>query len=186
MATAVTAASVVEGPPARQVLPLSFVDELKQLRRGELTLEIGFGSVRAEAAGQVVEGKLLDTDFANFPDLRRLMERPEPATRVRVDVKTLRELVTGSPALTREHDGATYEVSVLAFDPQGSVRVAAESEWAADQGAHVAVNREFLLQALDAGGAGQLVLELDGPIKPLAVRVPGDESHFSILMPVRH
>ena len=38
--------------------------------------------------------------------------------------------------------------------------------------------------ALDAGGAGQLMLELDGPIQPLAVRVPG-ESRFSILMPVR-
>jgi hypothetical protein len=44
------------------------------------------------------------------------------------------------------------------------------------------VNREFLLEALDAGGAGQLVLELDGPIKPLAVRGAGS---FSILMPVR-
>jgi DNA polymerase III sliding clamp (beta) subunit (PCNA family) len=48
------------------------------------------------------------------------------------------------------------------------------------------VNREFLLQALDAGASGQLVLELDGPIRPLAVRVPGDDSRMSILMPVRH
>jgi DNA polymerase III subunit beta len=62
------------------------------------------------------------------------------------------------------------------------VRVAAEADWAADEQAHIAVNREFLLQALDAGGAGQLVLELDGPIKPLAVRGHGT---FSILMPVR-
>ena len=51
---------------------------------------------------------------------------------------------------------------------------------------HVAVNREFGLQALDAGGAGQLVLELDGPIRPLAVRVPSDDTRFSIVMPVRH
>ena len=48
------------------------------------------------------------------------------------------------------------------------------------------VHREFFLQALDAGAGGQLVLELDGPIKPLAFRVPGDDSRFSILMPVRH
>jgi len=63
------------------------------------------------------------------------------------------------------------------------VHLIPESDW--DVSAHVAVNREFLLQALDAGAAGQLVLELDGPIRPLAVRVPGDDSRFSILMPVR-
>ena len=51
-----------------------------------------------------------------------------------------------------------------------------EREWAADTSAHVAVNREFLLEALAAGG----------PIRPLAVRVPGDDSRYSILMPVRH
>lgn len=56
----------------------------------------------------------------------------------------------------------------------------------ADPDAHVAVNREYVLQALDAGGAGQLVLDLDGPIKPLAVRVPEDADRFSIVMPVRH
>jgi DNA polymerase III sliding clamp (beta) subunit (PCNA family) len=77
-------------------------------------------------------------------------------------------------------------VSVLGVDPAGGVRLASEDEWAADAPAHVAVNREFLLQALDAGGAGQLVLELDGPIRPLAIRVPGDDSRFSVLMPVRH
>jgi len=80
-----------------------------------------------------------------------------------------------------EHDGRAYEITLLGLDPAGSLRLAVESEWSEQ---HVAVNREFLLQALDAGGAGQLVLELDGPIHPLAVRVPG-ESRFSILMPVR-
>ena len=64
----------------------------------------------------------------------------------------------------------------------GEVRPVPEGEWTAE---HLAVNREFLLDALDAGAAGQLVLELDGPIRPLAVRVPGDGSRFSILMPVR-
>jgi DNA polymerase III sliding clamp (beta) subunit (PCNA family) len=74
----------------------------------------------------------------------------------------------------------------LTVNPAGTLRVAAEAEWTADADAHVAVNREYLLQALDAGGIGQLVLELDGPIKPLAVRVPDDGHRFSILMPVRH
>ena len=50
---------------------------------------------------------------------------------------------------------------------------------------HVAVNREFLLEALSAGGDGQLVLELDGPIRPLAIRRPADDRAYSLLMPVK-
>ena len=37
------------------------------------------------------------------------------------------------------------------------------------------MNGEYLLDALDAAGRGQLVLELDGPIAPLAVRRPDDD-----------
>ena len=47
----------------------------------------------------------------------------------------------------------------------------------------IAVNREFLLQALDAGD--QLTLGLDDPIAPLAIRNPDREGTLSILMPVR-
>ncbi|MEU1887025.1 hypothetical protein ABZ491_16330, partial [Micromonospora rifamycinica] len=49
----------------------------------------------------------------------------------------------------------------------------------------VGVNGDFLLDALDAADGPQLVLELDGPITPLAVRRPDDEDTFSILMPIR-
>ena len=45
------------------------------------------------------------------------------------------------------------------------------------------MNREFLLQALDAGD--QLVLGLDDPIAPLAIRNPDPDRAQSILMPVR-
>ena len=48
----------------------------------------------------------------------------------------------------------------------------------------IGVNREFLLQALD-GASGQLVLELDGPISPLALRDPARPDDVSLLMPIR-
>jgi DNA polymerase III sliding clamp (beta) subunit (PCNA family) len=49
----------------------------------------------------------------------------------------------------------------------------------------VAVNQEFLLEALDAT-QGQLVLELGGVISPLAIRSATDvDGNFSLLMPVR-
>jgi DNA polymerase III subunit beta len=179
-----TAPAVVEGPPLRQPLPLRFVDELRPLLTGSVTLDLTAGRASAETPGGTVEAEPADFDF---PDHRRLLDGLGAGARqVTVDVGTLRGLVAADPAATREHGGTPYLVSVLGFDPAGSLRLAAESEWAADAAAHVAVNREFLLQALDAGGSGQLVLELDGPIKPLAVRVPGDDSRFSILMPVRN
>jgi hypothetical protein len=102
-----------------------------------------------------------------------------------VDTAALRSQVTALPESLREHEGQTYPVVVLGVGDAG-LRVVPADEWTADVEGQVAVNREFLLQALDAGRAGQLVLELDGPIKPLAVRVPGDDSRFSILMPVSH
>jgi DNA polymerase-3 subunit beta len=175
------AAAAISGPGARLVAPLPFVDELRPLLgRGEVVLTLTPELLGAEAGGRRVEGKPLDV---TFPDHQRLVELGAAGVRrVTVDVPALRAAVGAVPAVQREHDGKPYDLTVLAVDPAGSLRVAAEAEWAADEQAHVAVNREFLLQALDAGGAGQLVLELDGPIKPLAVRGTGS---FSILMPVR-
>ena len=182
MAVAATPGAV-EGPPVRLPLPVPFVDGLRPLRTGSVTLDLTEERASAETPGGVVEAEPADFDF---PDHRRLLDgRGAGARQVTVDVGALRDLVAAGAAAAREHDGTPYQVSVLGVDHAGSLRLAAESEWLADAAAHVAVNREFLLQALDAGGAGQLVLELDGPIRPLAVRVPGDDSRFSILMPVR-
>jgi DNA polymerase III sliding clamp (beta) subunit (PCNA family) len=128
-----------------------------------------------------IEGRTLDVDY---PDFRRLVG-VGTTRRVVVDAGELRKLVENGPQLSRQQAGSAYPVTVLDLESE-QLRLADADTWAADSDRHVAVNREFLLQALDAGGAGQLVLELDGPIKPLAVRVPGDDTRFSILMPVRH
>ena len=184
---AVAAAAVeVEGPPVRSVLPLAFVDDLRPRLTGEsdVVLDLAADRVRADLAGAPVDGKPLDLDY---PDHRRLLDGLAGAgQRVTVDTAALRSQVTAAPVVTREHDGSSYAVTVLDVGPDGDVRLVPEGDWTADADGRIAVNREFLLQALDAGAAGQLVLELDGPIKPLAVRVPGDDSRFSILMPVRH
>jgi DNA polymerase III sliding clamp (beta) subunit (PCNA family) len=76
-------------------------------------------------------------------------------------------------------------VAVLSVRADGGLRVVEPSEWDSDDPYHVSVNPEFLLQALDTGGDGQLVLDLDGPIRPLAIRTPGNAGRFSLLMPVR-
>lgn len=177
-----SASAAVEGPPVRSFLPLTFVDQVRAVRAGQVTLDLTAATARAETADGVVESKPLPFEF---PDFRRLLPAGGQGQRVTVDTAALREAVAAAPSTRREHEGTPYEILILGIDPAGSVRLVGESEWAADAASQVAVRREFLLQALDAGAAGQLVLELDGPIKPLAFRVPGDDSRFSILMPVR-
>jgi DNA polymerase-3 subunit beta len=189
LAVARTAADV-EGPPVRLVVPLALADALRPLlaHDGPATLTLSQEAIAVEVAGRRVAGESLPSDF---PDHERLIHEQFPEhgegadRRVAVDVARLRAEVSAAPDVWRTHGSTEYPVSILTLDPAGGLRLAGEAEWTADADAHVAVNREFLLEALDAGGSGQLVLELDGPIKPLAVRVPGDAHRFSILMPVR-
>jgi len=169
---AVAAAPVValDGPPVEAVLPAGLVDRIP--RAGTVSITLAGGSVRVTAGDEVLDGELI---AEQFPDYRRLLptdERPVP-----VDRASLRAAVASAPARTmhREQDGAEYEVTVLENGPDG-VRVT--------DGPGVAVNREFLLEALDAGGDGQLLLTLDGPITPLVISARSPRS-VSLLMPVR-
>ncbi|GAA2614292.1 DNA polymerase III subunit beta family protein [Paractinoplanes durhamensis] len=183
MAMATTPVTV-EGPPVRLLLPVAFVDELLPPAAGPVVLDLAAKSIRAEIGDRVIDDEPLPVDF---PDYRRVLaERNEPTSRVTIDAAALRATVESAPTARREHAGNSYDLVILGLDQAGSVRMAAESEWTQAAERHVAVNREFLLDALDAaGGPGQLVLELDGPIHPLAVRLAGDDSRLSILMPVR-
>jgi DNA polymerase III subunit beta len=170
----------VDGPPVRAVLPMSFVDAAGP----ELT---GDAPVTLDLTGQAVQlGAVAGTPLTgDYPDIRRVLDTPREGLRsVPVEVAELRASLARVPSVTREHEGLAYEISVLGLDPAGALRVVAGSEWAADADNHVAVRREFLLEALDAGGAGQLRLELDGPIHPLIVR--GNSEQYSLLMPVRY
>ncbi|GAA4592957.1 DNA-binding transcriptional MerR regulator [Actinoplanes octamycinicus] len=178
-----TAPATVEGPAARHYLPVAFADELRQFTSGSLTLEIDPSCVRAEGTGPELRTEPLEVEF---PDYRRLIAPDGTAARrLTVDPDRLRALVTGAPEVRREHEGADYPVTILAVAPGGELRLADEGEWTAGGDAHVAVNREFLLQAVDAGGPGQLLLDLDGPVQPLTIRSAADDSRFSLLMPVR-
>jgi DNA polymerase-3 subunit beta len=183
---AVAAASVVEidGPPVTLVAPAHVIDEVRaqSAGAGTVVLTLTPDLVRFEGSGRTVEAKPVDP---GFPDYRRALGTPSVTHRVTVDVPALRTSVLSAPAVSREHQGVVHDLVVLSVDPAGDLTLAAEDAWAADESRHVAVNRGFLLEALDAGGSGQLVLELDGPIKPLALRVPNDDRTFSVLMPVR-
>lgn len=171
------------------LLPTALADDIARLARtadaDELTLVVDAGRVSASADGDLAEGWSLDLDF---PDYRRLL-RLEPLHRISVEGADLRSAVAAgeSRSEVREQDGVPFDVVVLALDPDGSVRIAANAEAAegGPEGSRIGVNREFLLEALEMGTDGQLILELGGPIHPLAIRPAGVEGTFSLLMPIR-
>jgi DNA polymerase-3 subunit beta len=188
LAVCQTAVVEVSGPPVQVTASVSFLDETRALLAGaeQVTLTIDAATITAAAPGRQASGQPLAYEF---PDYRRLLREHAPAPgalRIPIEVPALRAaLAPGTaPRVTREHHGITYDVAVLAVEPGGNLAVVAPDSDPAGS-PRIAVNREFLLQALQASGQAQLLLELDGPITPLAIRAPDDERTFSILMPVR-
>ncbi|TDB69964.1 MerR family transcriptional regulator [Micromonospora sp. KC723] len=188
------AGGTVDGPATRALLPVAVVDRVRALLAaagsaagvGAVTVTVALTGTRVVVAaeGREVAGSTLPDDF---PDYRRLLPRSTgepPAHRFPVDAAALRTALRApdAPTVDREHAGRTYEVTVLGADDRG-LRVLGPDESTA--GVRVGVDGRYLLDALDAAGGGQLVLELDGPIAPLAIRRPDDEDAFSILMPIR-
>jgi DNA-binding transcriptional MerR regulator len=190
MALSGAAATGFEGPAVQVIVPAALVDAMRALlrdRAGESAgLTVEGDRIALEVGGSQAAGARLDFDF---PDYRRLTRLPA-GRRVRVDAAALREAVaTGATRSARRgQDDTEFAVSVLAVDSSGSIAVAAEGEPApAADTLQIGVNGAFLLDALAAAGEDQLVLELGGPIAPLAIRHPGAdrEATFSLLMPVR-
>lgn len=169
---AVAPAPVValDGPPVEAVLPAALADRIPQAET--ISITVSGDALRVEAGDEVLEGEVI---AERFPDYRRLL--PTADRSVRVDGSLLRAAVAAAPTrrMRREQDGAEYEVTVLGSGQDG-IQVT--------DGPGLAVNREFLLEALDASGAGQLLLTLDGPITPLAITAESPRS-VSLLMPVR-
>lgn len=174
----------VSGDSIAVLLPTDLIDSvLAELAgaTGSLSIRLSPERVSFGVSGREIVGEALPHQF---PDYRRLVRLPAPSQRVTVSAAELHRQVSQAPTrtMTRDRDGAQYQVSTLVLDRAGALRVGpAEAD---PDALAVGVNREFLLQAL-AVGPGQLTLELDGPIGPLAIRNADTDGSFSILMPVR-
>ncbi|MDH6126798.1 MerR family transcriptional regulator [Kitasatospora sp. GP82] len=166
---------------ASVIAPVAFADELRPLldTAQEARLVVEGDRLIATVDGHPVIGERIDQDY---PDYRRLV-RLEPTHRVTVDAAGLRSVLESGAtrSLVRSQDSAAFELSVLTVAADGSLAVA---DGDSADGLRVGVNRDFLLEAVAVGGADQLVLELGGPITPLAIRFPDRADTFSLLMPV--
>ena len=181
LAVCTVTGAAVDGPLRSVVVPAALVDEVLAALPGAtapVTVDLAGDDIAVTVAGRRLSGRRLD---AEFPDHRRVL-RTSSTHRVDVDVQALRSGLATAPvrSIRRETDGAAREVSVLSLADDGALGF---GEGAGDL--TVGLDREFLLQALAATGAGQLVLELDGPLTPLVLRDPRHAGSVSLLMPVR-
>lgn len=153
------------GPEISALVPVELVDRLRVT--GEfVTLTLGDGRISVGAE----RGELLPDVF---PDYRRVLDAATGRA-VRIDPSRRAELAAAPTRTMTREDGVDFETAVLGLTEDGELTIGG------DDG--IGVNREFLLQAFDAGGPGQLELLLDGPPTPLVIR---SARSTSLLMPVR-
>ena len=159
------------GANGRVLVPVAVVDELRGLGR-TVTVRTADGELTATAGERTVRTTVVPDEF---PDWRRL--EPAPAGhRIAVDGPAFRAALAGGPAIRKDRDGIPYDAVVLTLGADGELTVGGHGDVL-----RIGVNRDFLLDAL--ADHAQLTLDLDGPITPLAIRIP-DRPDWSLLMPV--
>lgn len=174
------------GAIGRAFLPVAVLDDVRGGPR-PVTVTTEDGEVRGVAGPVTVTtegGELVVTTGDRtirtparpdgFPNWQGL-EPAAAAHRVVVDGPAFRAAVSAGAATRKDRAGVSYHAITLTLDDD-ELRVDCAGDTLA-----VGVNRDFLLDAL--GTHDQLVLELDGPITPLAIRLP-DRPDWSLLMPV--
>lgn len=171
LAVAGVAAGETSGPACRVVAPASLLEEVARTD-GPVRIELTENTV-------TIGDQTAETIDAAFPDYQQLL-RTAPTESVRVLAANLVELVTAGPTrtLVQNPNNAPHEISAVIM---GTDTI----EVTADHPDAIGFNREFLLQALDATGADELVLALDGPIRPLAIWAAERPEDVSLLMPTR-
>jgi len=171
LAAAAVPVVALDGPPVAAVVPAALVDRIPAVDAVRITVD---GTAVEVVAG--VQRLARDAVGGSFPDYRRLLPDGPVRDALLID-DVLRAEIAAAPTSTlrRDEDGTEIQLTVLAPGPDGITVGAGD-----DPG--IAVDREFLLEALDGLGPGQLVLSLDGPIAPIVIRSP---RAVSLLMPVR-
>lgn len=159
------------------LLPTAAVDELLAGEHtGSLDIVVEGGTISLSGDGGTVRAQISDVDFPPYRSWLDLGRREVP-----VNAAALRAALDAgaTETRTRDNDGVAYDVSRLSVTTSG-VHVGPCDD---PDALVIGVNRDFLLQALEAGD--QLTLGLDDPIAPLAIRHPERAGLLSILMPVR-
>lgn len=166
-------------PDAAALVPAAFADAVVAAcaAGGEATLTLG-ARVMVEVGGHTLTTEPLGLAFPQW----EILARTSVTSSVTLDGPGVRAQALTAATTTRRREDTDYEACVFRVTPDGLTWLAPDD--AGDAGA-VAVNRDFLVEAVDALDGDQLVLGLDGPLGPLALSTPDRPGSLSILMPVR-
>ena len=166
------------GPSARAAVPQDRLPELERFLVGE-------GTVVVDVCGQIIRWTSGDRRFElvlsseEFPEYRSIVD-VLGTRRVITDVDSARAVLESRPVAHGPGvDGSPVDVAILTATESGALVARPDI----DTEGCVVVNVEFLLEAIDANPAGQLVLDFASPITPLAIRFPHRPGTFSVLMP---
>ncbi|PQZ93746.1 hypothetical protein CQ018_08815 [Arthrobacter sp. MYb227] len=156
----------------RKVLAKSAVEELNEFLQpqGEVTLTFA-DDLHLVLGGGTLTCRLLDVDF---PDLTHLTTFPEEGCRAEVDREWLRQTLG---------EDLVAERWLIEIDADGELLVGSQDEARSEQ--HLLLQAQYLSEAIEAAGSGQLSLEINGQFAPLAIRRTDKPGAFSILMPIR-
>ena len=157
------------GPDASLLAPSSLLDTLQAHRAG------GEVTMRVDGDLLTINDARFDALSFEFPAYQRVL-REDSAYTASVDAGEFRSAVEA--AATRTVDG----VAVVPMAVNGAGKIALQDD--PDAVVQLVVNREFLLQAAQSISAPHLVLDLDGPLAPLALRNETG-STLTMVMPVR-
>lgn len=161
----------VSGPSVSILAPPSLLDTVTAVAGRDVAVTVDAGTVTLNGE------RIAALDF-EFPPYTRVL-RTSGAHTASVATEEFRRAV--EEAATRSVDGAS--VVSLAVSASGDVSLTDDP----DAAVRLVVNREFLLQAVLSMNDAQLVLDLDGPLAPLALRSGSDGggSTLAMVMPVR-
>src|SRR4051794_12565433 len=143
------------GPPGTALVPAALVDRIAAVPAigVEVTIVLREVDISVTIGERVVAGELLPDAS---PEYRKLLVG---GGRVVPVEPAVRDAIAAAPITSFSRDGVDVEAAVLGLTADGALTTDGTGE--------IGVNREFLLEALDAGGPGQLELLLDGPLVPL-------------------
>ncbi len=159
------------GKPAADHIPLP-----SGLRPEDLPAERGGGvEVTLTEHGVRIGDRLLPSLGTYYPDYGRFLVEGSP-NRLRVDSEQLRTALKPDAGLAR-FDFGSGRVLLDGDQLDSEYRGAPQT---------IGLNPAFLVAALDAaGGPGEVVLEMAGPLDPVVLRSPGDGSLTVVVMPIR-
>lgn len=119
-----------------------------------------------------------------LPNLRPLMTPPDDAQLLTGDSVDLLSALSAPTWSVLDGGGADAPVAFIAEDPDRPGRVQLVPPRLSSKNGGVAVNADYLLEAVKAGPEGSVSLSLHGQ-NPLAIRFGADPSTTSLLMPRR-